>query len=56
VSSNKDFIIDHHPHCRYLIIAGAGSFHSWKFLPTIGKYVVQRLMGTLDDQLARKWA
>ena len=56
VSPNQDFVIDYHPHCNNLIIAGAGSFHSWKFLPTIGKYVVQRIMGTLDESLARKWA
>ncbi|KAK4032194.1 putative sarcosine oxidase protein [Parachaetomium inaequale] len=56
VSPNQDFVIDYHPHCNNLIIAGAGSFHSWKFLPTIGKYVVQRIMGTLDEPLARKWA
>ncbi len=56
VSPNQDFVIDNHPHCPNLIIAGAGSFHSWKFLPTIGKYVVQRIEGTLEEGLARKWA
>jgi sarcosine oxidase/L-pipecolate oxidase len=37
LSPKQDFIIDYHPHCRNLVIAGAGSFHSWEFLPTIGK-------------------
>ncbi|KAK5659443.1 hypothetical protein OQA88_644 [Cercophora sp. LCS_1] len=55
-SPNQDFIIDYHPKCGNLIIASAGSFHSWKFLPIIGNYVGQRIFGTLDDVLARKWA
>lgn len=41
VSRNQDFIIDYHPKCENLVIATAGSFHSMKFLPTIGKNVVQ---------------
>ena len=38
------------------MIATAGSFHGWKFLPNIGKYIVQRIFGTLEESLARKWA
>ncbi|KAK2590045.1 hypothetical protein QQS21_012273 [Conoideocrella luteorostrata] len=56
VSPNQDWIIDHHPNCNKLLVAGAGSFHAWKFLPTIGKYVVQRMLGDLDDDKAQKWA
>ncbi|KAK4185038.1 FAD dependent oxidoreductase [Podospora australis] len=56
VSPNQSFIIDYHPACDNLVIAGAGSFHSWKFLPTIGKYVVQRLFNELDDEKKRMWA
>jgi len=37
-------------------VATGGSFHGWKFLPVIGDYVVQMLMGTLDRDLAEKWA
>ena len=33
-----------------------GSFHGWKFLPTIGKYVVQMVEGDLDPELAKSWA
>jgi glycine/D-amino acid oxidase-like deaminating enzyme len=39
-----------------LFMATAGSFHGYKFLPVIGKYVAQMLEGTLDERLARKWA
>ncbi|KAH8907954.1 nucleotide-binding domain-containing protein [Coniochaeta sp. PMI_546] len=56
VNPNQDFIIDYHPKCENLVIATAGSFHSWKLLPTIGKYVVQKIFGTLEEDLARKWA
>ena len=33
-----------------------GSFHGWKFLPVLGKYVVLMLEGNLDPSLAEKWA
>lgn len=56
VTPNQDFIISPHPACKGLYIAGGGSFHSWKFLPTIGKYVVQMLKGQLASEPAEKWA
>ncbi|KAH6847217.1 hypothetical protein B0I37DRAFT_374509 [Chaetomium sp. MPI-CAGE-AT-0009] len=56
VSPNQDFIIDYHPKCENLVIASAGSFHNWKFLPNIGEYVVKRIFGTLEENLVRKWA
>lgn len=56
VSPNQDWIIDHHPHCKNLLVTGAGSFHAWKFLPNIGKYVTQRLLGELAQEKAAKWA
>ncbi|KAK0745571.1 sarcosine oxidase [Schizothecium vesticola] len=55
-SPNQDFIIDYHPKCKNLVIASAGSFHSWKFLPNIGEYVVKRVFNTLEEDLVRKWA
>jgi sarcosine oxidase/L-pipecolate oxidase len=39
-----------------LHIATAGSFHGWKFLPILGKYVVQMLDGELDSSLTKTWA
>jgi sarcosine oxidase/L-pipecolate oxidase len=49
-------VICEHPHSKGLYIIAGGSFHSWKFLPTIGKYVVQMIDGTLDPELAHRWA
>jgi hypothetical protein len=56
VTPNQDFIISPHPHCKNLFIATGGSFHAWKFLPIIGKYVVKMLDGLLDEVAARRWA
>jgi sarcosine oxidase/L-pipecolate oxidase len=56
VTPNQDFIISPHAACKDLYIAAGGSFHGWKFLPIIGKYVVQMLDGTLDPVLSDKWA
>jgi sarcosine oxidase/L-pipecolate oxidase len=56
VSPNQDWVIDYHPKCENLFIGSAGSFHAWKFMPNIGKYVVQGLTKTLDEGKARKWA
>jgi sarcosine oxidase/L-pipecolate oxidase len=56
VTPTQDFIITPHPHCKHLYVATAGSFHGWKFMPTIGKYVVDMLDGSLDDALLKRWA
>ncbi|KAI4925216.1 hypothetical protein J4E85_007093 [Alternaria conjuncta] len=56
VTPSQDFIITPHPHSRNLYVATGGSFHGWKFMPTIGRYVVEMLDGTLDPSLAKRWA
>jgi sarcosine oxidase/L-pipecolate oxidase len=56
ITPNQDFVVCPHPHCRNLFIATGGSFHAWKFLPIIGKYVVQMLDGSLDPDISSKWA
>ncbi|KAF9874918.1 sarcosine oxidase [Colletotrichum karsti] len=56
VSPSEDFIISAHSGSKNLYVATIGSFHGWKFLPVLGKYVVQLLQGSLDEKLARKWA
>lgn len=53
ITPNQDFIICPHPHSKNLYIASGGSFHAWKFLPILGKYVVAMLQGELDSDLAR---
>ncbi|KAH8810703.1 sarcosine oxidase-like protein [Xylogone sp. PMI_703] len=56
VTPNQDFVISPHPHCKRLFVATAGSFHGWKFMPTIGRYVAEMLSGTLDADLTKRWA
>jgi sarcosine oxidase / L-pipecolate oxidase len=56
VTPNQDFVIAAHRHCENLFIATAGSFHGWKFMPTIGRYVVELLDGELDPALVKRWA
>lgn len=45
ISPGQNQLITKHPNPRLanLYLATAGSFHSWKFLPIIGKYVVKVL-------------
>lgn len=56
ITPNQDFIISPHPQCKSLYIATGGSFHGWKFLPLIGKYIVQMLDGNLEQDLVKRWA
>ena len=58
VTPTQDWLITPHPKVPGLFIAAGGSFHSWKFLPTIGIYVVRMVRGELDEdsEEARRWA
>jgi sarcosine oxidase/L-pipecolate oxidase len=51
-----DFLITPHPHAENLFLATGGSFHGWKFLPVIGDRIVDMMSGTLDKELAERWA
>lgn len=53
---DEDWIISPHPASKNLYIAAGGSFHGYKFLPIIGKYIVQMLDGKLSEEHSRKWA
>ena len=60
VSPDQNQLICQHPDARLsnLYLATAGSFHSWKFLPTIGKYVANVLNGVSNGKSkdeAWKW-
>lgn len=55
-TADEDFIISPHSHCENLFFATTGSFHSWKFLPILGKLVSNMMNGTLDPDLAKRWA
>lgn len=48
--------ISPHPASHALYIATGGSFHSWEFLPNIGKYTTKMIDGKLEPALAKKWA
>ncbi|KIW75563.1 hypothetical protein Z517_10305 [Fonsecaea pedrosoi CBS 271.37] len=52
ISPDQNQLIAQHPDPRLsnLYFATAGSFHSWKFLPNIGKYVVNVLNGRSNGQ------
>lgn len=56
ITPDQDFIISPHPSCRNFFMATGGSFHAWKFLPILGKYVVQMLDDRLDPALAQRWS
>ncbi|KAK4182389.1 hypothetical protein QBC35DRAFT_510071 [Podospora australis] len=53
---DEHFIISPRSACNNLFIATCGSFHGFKFLPVIGKYVVQMLNGQLDVEWRKRWA
>ncbi|KAI2632943.1 sarcosine oxidase [Xylaria nigripes] len=56
LTPSNDFIISPHPAAAGLFIATCGSYHGWKFLPVIGRYVLQMLDGTLEPDLEKRWA
>lgn len=56
VTPSQDFIVSPHSACDGLYVATCGSFHGFKFLPVLGKYVVQMLCGELDPELRKRWA
>lgn len=55
ITPTQDFLISEHPECPNLWLATGGSFHAWKFLPTLGKYIVQLLEGKLSSDLTERW-
>ncbi|KAF2174959.1 sarcosine oxidase-like protein [Zopfia rhizophila CBS 207.26] len=56
VTPDENFIISPHTGCRNLYIATAGSFHGWKFLPILGKYILKMIEAKLESHLVRAWA
>ena len=54
-TSDFNFIISAHPTHQNLKLAVGGSAHGFKFLPVIGKYIVDLMEGALDADIARKW-
>lgn len=60
ISPNQQQLITRHPDVERLgnlYFAVGGSFHSWKFLPIIGRYVVNVLDGVSNgEEKDRVWA
>lgn len=56
VTPSQDWIISPHSKSKGLFIAGGGSFHSWKFMPVLGQYVVRMLLDELPEEHAKRWA
>ncbi|KAH7168209.1 FAD dependent oxidoreductase-domain-containing protein [Fusarium sp. MPI-SDFR-AT-0072] len=55
-SFDNHFIIDHVPKKEGLMVATAGSGHAFKYLPTIGNWVVDIIEGkSLDRPAAKAW-
>ncbi|EME38177.1 hypothetical protein DOTSEDRAFT_161732 [Dothistroma septosporum NZE10] len=55
-TTSGDFIISPHSGSKGLYVATCGNFHGWKFFPVLGKYVIDMLEGSLDQELVEKWA
>ncbi|KAF1972270.1 nucleotide-binding domain-containing protein [Bimuria novae-zelandiae CBS 107.79] len=56
ITPSQDQLITRHPHAQLsnLYLAAGGSFHSWKFLPIIGSYVVNVLNGVSNGEEKRR--
>jgi len=52
---DENFVLDYLPKSDTIIACTGDSAHGYKFLPNIGKYIVQRLEDTLDDEHALTW-
>lgn len=50
-----NFLVGQHPEHEGLSLAVGGSAHGFKFLPVIGKYVVEMLEGQLDRETEGQW-
>lgn len=55
-TTSADFIISPHSAAQGLYVATCGNFHGFKFFPVLGKYVLQMLEGSLENELKEKWA
>ncbi|KAJ5737197.1 FAD dependent oxidoreductase [Penicillium malachiteum] len=54
-TADRHFLVTPHPGHKQLFLATGGSAHGFKFLPIIGKYVVDLLEGKLDAETVEKW-
>ncbi|CUM64837.1 uncharacterized protein PRCAT00002452001 [Priceomyces carsonii] len=54
-TADSNFIIDKVPNYCNIYVATGDSGHAFKFLPTIGGYILEMLEGTLDKRFAESW-
>jgi sarcosine oxidase/L-pipecolate oxidase len=55
-SFDNHFVVDFVPGTEGLMVATGGSGHGFKFLPNLGRYVVDRIEGEADvDGFLQKW-
>ncbi|CAL1711342.1 unnamed protein product [Somion occarium] len=55
-SPDEDWIISVHPKDSGLVLATSGSGHAYKFLPNIGRLVVDLIQGKMEPSLVQKFA
>ncbi|KIJ27450.1 hypothetical protein M422DRAFT_37755 [Sphaerobolus stellatus SS14] len=53
---DSDWLIDFHPDYPSVLFATGGSGHAYKFMPILGRLVVDRIENTLDPILTQKFA
>ncbi|KAI5815771.1 fructosyl amino acid oxidasesarcosine oxidase [Pyronema omphalodes] len=54
-TATGDFIVDYHPEKKGLFLATGGSGHGFKFLPIIGRHIVDILEGVEGAEYKAKW-
>jgi glycine/D-amino acid oxidase-like deaminating enzyme len=55
VTRTQDFIIGPVQGRQQVYTAFGGSFHGWKFLPNIGKHVIDSVDGQLPQAWQERW-
>ena len=50
---DRAFLIDYHPKYASLVLGVGGSGHGFKYVPSVGGYIADRMEGKLDERLAR---
>jgi sarcosine oxidase/L-pipecolate oxidase len=53
--ADYNFLISPHPSHPSLKVAIGGSAHGFKFMPILGKYIVDMLEDKLDHTFSQKW-
>ncbi|KAK6211123.1 FAD dependent oxidoreductase [Colletotrichum tabaci] len=54
-TQSGDFLVCHHPEAKNLFVATGGSGHGFKFLPVLGREIVNVLEGHGDEVFTEKW-